>query len=126
MSIARIRQQSDECLPCCVAMVLNLPRETVMLWFEGREYDRMEVVEQVLAENGYEMEKFDSPGKAGDLRRIVCLGNQKGEGHVVVMDEDNLTIADPGSNATNLFELQALGYSTRGAGGTFVIRPRSS
>jgi ABC-type bacteriocin/lantibiotic exporter with double-glycine peptidase domain len=125
MPITRIQQQTDECLPCCIAMVLNLSRETVVSWFEGREYDKMAVVEQVLAEKGYEVEKFDAPGKAGDLRRIVCLANQKGEGHVVVMDEDNLTIVDPGSKATNLFEMQVLGYSTRGAGGTFVIRAKN-
>jgi hypothetical protein len=124
LPINRIRQQTDECLPCCIAMVLELPLQTVMSWFAGREYDKLSVVEQVLAEHGYDMEEFDEPGQAGDMRRIVCLANANGEGHVVVMDEDNFTVADPGSNATNLIEMQILGYSARKAGLTFVIRSR--
>jgi len=100
MPIVRIRQQTDsDCLPCCIAMVLDETRETVLSWFEGREHNDVRVMCEVLNAKGYNVEEYESPGEAGGVRRIVALGNGKGEGHAVAMDEDE-SIVDPRSNAT--------------------------
>jgi hypothetical protein len=101
MAIARIRQQTDtDCLVCCIAMVLDQSRETVLSWLEGRDDGDVPTMVEVLAAKGYIVEEVDAIGKAGGVRRIVGMVNAKGEGHAVVVDEDNMSVVDPASVAT--------------------------
>jgi hypothetical protein len=101
MPVVRIPQLTDnDCLPCCIAMVLNETRDTVLSWFEGRNYQEIPTMFEVLASKGYRVEEFDTVGKAGAARRIVSLvKNGQDEGHAVVMDEEHFII-DPRSKAT--------------------------
>ena len=101
MPIVRIRQQTDsDCLPCCIAMVLDESRETVLSWFENRDYQDVRVAFAVLDAKGYAVEEFPEPGYAGGTRRILTLVKDgEAEGHAVVMDDDE-SIVDPKSTAT--------------------------
>jgi hypothetical protein len=102
-------------------MVLDQTRETVLSWFDGKEYNDVRVMTEVLLEHGYTVEEVDSPGAARGVRRIVGLISDKYEdGHAVVMDDDE-SIVDPKSKATTkktLLDYWATGYRV---GRVFVI-----
>jgi len=111
MSIVRIPQQTEnDCLPCCIAMVLDQTREVILSWFGGREHNDVRNMVEVLDAKGYNVEEFDTPGEAGGLRRIVALIDRNGEGHAVVMDDDE-SIVDPRSKATTKKTLLDYAYS---------------
>jgi hypothetical protein len=83
-------------------MVLEQSRDGVLSWFEGRKYDDIRVMVEVLDTKGYNVEEFDTPGEAGAVRRIVALVKENGEnaeGHAVVMDDDHYVV-DPRSKST--------------------------
>jgi hypothetical protein len=93
MPVVRISQVTNtDCLPCCIAMVLDQTLEVVLSWFEGRESDDARVMVDVLSTRGYVVEVVDSPGVAGGMRRILGLVNKNGEGHAVVMDDDERSL----------------------------------
>jgi hypothetical protein len=121
MPIVRIPQVTEtDCLPCCIAMVLDQTRETVLSWFEGREYEDPSVMRDVLSMHGYTVDEVALPGHAGGVRRILGLVNRNGEGHAVAMDEDE-SIVDPRSKATTkrfLLDYSATGYAV---GRVFII-----
>jgi len=113
MPLIHIPQETNtDCLPCCIAMVLDQTREVVLSWFVGRESDDTGVMVDVLSTKGYIVEEVDSPGEAGGLRRILGLVNKNSEGHAVVMDDDE-SIVDPRSKATTkkyLLDYSGTGY----------------
>jgi len=124
MPIIRIPQQTDnDCLPCCIAMVLGQSREEVLSWFESREHNDIRIVIEVLDMKGFMVEEFDTPGEAGAVRRIVALvkGNdENAEGHAVVMDEDHYVV-DPRSTAMDKKTLLDYTFSGYAPQRTFVI-----
>jgi hypothetical protein len=103
MPVVRVPQQTgNDCLPCCVAMILDQSLEVVLSWFEKRDYREVPVMLEVLDTKGYNVEEFDTVGEAGAVRRTVCLVDKAGkleEGHAVVMDEDH-SVIDPRSTPT--------------------------
>ena len=122
MAILRIPQRNEtDCLPCCIAMVLDQTLETVLSWFDSREYDDVRVMSEVLLDHGYVVEEVGSPGAASGVRRIVGLiSDGYPDGHAVVMDDDE-SIVDPKSKATTkktLLDYCATGYRV---GRVFVI-----
>ena len=117
MSIVRISQQTeDDCLPCCIAMVLDETRGTVLSWFEGRPYNEISGMIEVLTSKGYIVEEFETIGEAGALRRIValvCPSQPEADGHAVVVDEDHYVV-DPRSKTTakkTLLDYALTGYT---------------
>jgi hypothetical protein len=101
-------------------MVLDQTREIVLSWFEGRDSDNIGTMVEVLATKGYIVEEVEFPGEAGGLRRILGLFDKNGEGHAVVMDDDE-SIVDPRSTATTkkyLLDYAGTGYVV---GRVFII-----
>lgn len=124
MPVVPIRQLTDDdCLPCCIAMVLDRTREEVLSWFEDEEFRSTDVMIDVLAARGFQVDEFKSPEQARGTRRIVALMKGGKEGHAVVMDEDG-SIADPSSDEAT--KKQLLDYAKLGlhVGRVFVIRKK--
>jgi hypothetical protein len=95
-------------------MVLDQTREVVLSWFEGRNFDHIDVMIEVLTAKGFVVDIVDLPGKRGGVRRILALvPKDGGEGHAVVMDDDE-SIVDPRSRATTkktLLDYAGTGFS---------------
>jgi hypothetical protein len=118
MPVTYIMQQTeDDCLPCCIAMVLDESREKVLSWFEGRNYGSIQDMREVLSIRGYEVKDVRQVGCAGGVRRIVALTHKAdNKGHAVVMDDDESIVtllkmysssekgADLHSRAARLFQ----------------------
>jgi hypothetical protein len=108
MAIVRVSQRDDtDCL---------------MSWFEGRKYDEARDMFAVLSAHGYTVEEFKETGEVHGVRRIVGMINGIDEdGHSVAMDDDE-SIVDPKSKATDKKYLHTYANSGYHVHRVFVIR----
>lgn len=125
MPIVRISQRTkNDCLPCCIAMVLDRPLEVVMSWFESREHNDIRIAAEVLDTKGYSLDEVENVGSVGGMRRIVSFVKPgEPEGHAVVMDDDE-SIVDPQSTATTKKYMPDYWGSTYRVDRVFVIRTK--
>jgi len=122
MPVVRIQQNTDDdCLPCCIAMVLDRTLEDVLSWFEDQEFRSSDVMVDVLTAKGFHVDEFKSPEQAGGMRRIVALMKGGKEGHAVVMDEDE-RVLDPSSDAATKKHLLDFANMGLQVGRVFIIK----